>query len=42
MRPAAFFSVHQLLNSRAMLQSGLTWEEVLQFFYLGTGLDQVY
>lgn len=25
-----------------MLQSGLTWEEVLQFFYLGTSLDQIY
>lgn len=28
--------------ANAMLQMGLTWQEVLQFFYLGTGMTQVY
>ncbi len=28
--------------AHAMLQAGLTWGEVLQFFYLGTSLVQVY
>ncbi len=28
--------------AHAMLQSGLNWKEVLQFFYLGTSLVQIY
>ncbi|MBQ8639410.1 MAG: SpoIID/LytB domain-containing protein [Lachnospiraceae bacterium] len=28
--------------AHAMLQMGLTWQEVLQFFYLGTGMTKMY